>query len=257
MRDVTESRPGYNVSFPRQKRTKYATLTTRAMFLPTAPSPIIRTYIAYASESGTALKYANKIHALLMDRFNTSRPGYKMFASQVVNVEALLWIDAAELILFVASTTGEGDPPRNGRRFYDNCLLFRFFDHVPFHNVYFATLGLGSKLYKDNFCAFGVNMDKMAGDLGGTRILPVAKFDTGTEDIFSDWVEELIPRVDRICRSLPVPHVFVNTTAPPGATEKDILGEINKMVGQAGATIKMVTRKSSEVSAPNEDHSYE
>lgn len=194
-----------------------------------------------------------------MERFNTSRPGYKMFSSQVVNVEALLWIEAAELILFVVSTTGEGDPPRNGRRFYDNCLLFRYFDHAPFRNVYFATLGLGSKLYKDNYCAFGMNMDKMAGDLGGTRILPVTKCDTtGTDGTFSGWVEEVIPRVDRICRSIPVVHVFDNSTGPPGATEKDILGEINAMVQKAGVTAQIVTRKTSdEVSEPNEDHSYE
>lgn len=233
-----------NSSLPwrREKRIKYVTLTTKSFTSPTPPSPIIRTYIAYASESGTAQALANRLNDILMQRFNTSRPGYKMFASQVVNVEKLLWVDAAELLLFLVSTTGEGDPPRNGRRFYDNCLLFRYFDHIPFDNVHFAVLGLGSRLYKQNFCAFGVNMDRMAGDLGGTRILPVVKYDTGAgEGDFYQWVEQLLPCVEQICRGHRLPHVVDNSTVPPGVTEKDIMGEFNQRAEQAGVTIQVVT----------------
>ncbi|XP_017305296.1 uncharacterized protein LOC103524935 isoform X2 [Diaphorina citri] len=227
------------VIYQRQKRTKYVTLTTRSRFTPTTPSPIIRTYIAHASESGTAEKYAHRLHDILMTKFNTSRrPGRKLFSSQVVNVEALLWIDAAELVLFVASTTGEGDPPRNARRYYDNCLLFRYFDHLPYHNVYYAVLGLGSKLYKSNFCAFGVNLDKMTGDLGGTRILPVEKADTlDLEETFTRWVGAVVPHVDRICRGLPVQHVVDNSTAPPGVTEKNIMEQMNRMAATAGVSL--------------------
>ncbi|KAL1459496.1 hypothetical protein WDU94_011471 [Cyamophila willieti] len=179
-----------------------------------------------------------------MEKFNTSRPGYKMFASKVVNVEELLWIDAAELILFVASTTGEGDPPRNGRRFYDNCLMFRYFDHVPFQNVHFAVLGLGSRLYKQNFCAFGINLDKMAGDLGGTRMLPVAKCDTVVmEDTYNNWVDEIMPRVDVICKGGSIPHVIYNSTVPPGpgVTERDIIREIHNLAAQAGVTLQVLS----------------
>ncbi|KAI5732624.1 hypothetical protein M8J76_002423 [Diaphorina citri] len=234
------------VIYQRQKRTKYVTLTTRSRFTPTTPSPIIRTYIAHASESGTAEKYAHRLHDILMTKFNTSRrPGRKLFSSQVVNVEALLWIDAAELVLFVASTTGEGDPPRNARRYYDNCLLFRYFDHLPYHNVYYAVLGLGSKLYKSNFCAFGVNLDKMTGDLGGTRILPVEKADTlDLEETFTRWVGAVVPHVDRICRSLPVQHVVDNSTAPPGVTEKNIMEQMNRMAATAGVSLVLTLRKS-------------
>lgn len=216
----------------RTKRTKYQTLTTRSMTVLTTPSPYIRTRIVYASESGTAQRYANKLNQILGERFNHTQYGSKVFRSQVMDGTTFLFLDEeSEIVLFVVSTTGEGEPPRNARRYFDNCVLFHYFDHKPFEYIHYAVFGVGSKLYKDNFCAFGVQIDKMSEDLGGTRILPVEKCDTfELEKTFPVWVNKVIPKVEKICQGYDIRHVTYANESTIEYSTPNIMRTLNDMV---------------------------
>ena len=55
-------------------------------------------------------------------------------------------------------------------------------------NVRFSVFALGSSAYP-NFCAFGLFLDNILGDLGGERIHPLGKGDElgGQEESFLTW----------------------------------------------------------------------
>ncbi|SQK77461.1 flavodoxin domain-containing protein [Tatumella ptyseos] len=80
---------------------------------------------------------------------------------------------AAEYVLLVASTFGDGDPPDNGSAFWQVLAS----ESAPrLESLHFSVLALGDSSY-DQFCGFGRSLDERLSALGATRLLPHAECD--------------------------------------------------------------------------------
>lgn len=99
--------------------------------------------IAYASETGTARQLAQQTRKrLLKQGFSSAITELNRLGDAVLPGRALL---------VVASTTGQGDPPRSGDRWPQSQEIRRY------HDMPYAVLALGDRSYPQ-FCAFGLSI---------------------------------------------------------------------------------------------------
>ncbi|GAB6030176.1 hypothetical protein CHUAL_005852 [Chamberlinius hualienensis] len=182
----------------------------------------IKATILYATETGKSEGYAT----LLGELFNHSFNAQVMCMSDydVMNLEH------ETLVLVVASTFGNGDPPENGEEFVKHLYAMKSnglsekektrskskaykklsssnelkrsqsrdsADHLslgdfgPLGNVRFGLFALGSSAYP-NFCAFGRYVDSLIEELGGERLLDLECGDElcGQEQTFKHWARK-------------------------------------------------------------------
>ena len=103
-------------------------------------------------------------------------------------------------VIFISSTTGNGDAPENASRFARYIKRKQTAETMPFSKVAFATLGLGDTNY-DQFCATGRAIDKRVGELGGVHAKQLACADeaTGLEDVVEPWVDSVFADMVKAC----------------------------------------------------------
>lgn len=176
----------------------------------------VRVTILYATETGRAQTLAQKLCTVFSTTFNPKVQ--RMDEYDIANLEH------ETLLLVVASTFGNGDPPENGETFADLLIAMThpdsptsqsrsykarfnslseddfeaFQDSVsesagqlrtgPLASVRFGVFGLGSRAYP-HFCAFARAVDTRLQELGGERLVPLGEGDElcGQEDLFRDW----------------------------------------------------------------------
>lgn len=200
-------------------------------------------YVLYGSATGNAEGIAKDLTADLNDNKATRLPApfQKAVCWELNQFKKCLkeWAVAPSNgqkhgALLISSTTGNGDSPENAGRFT------RFVKKQnkdasqpkPFEHVAFAVLALGDTNY-DQFCATGVLIDKMVGNLGGTRAKPLVCADEGTgllEETVDPWMESVVGDVAKACLT--------------SVTAEEEKGETN--AEQAGET----TAASAESTAP-------
>ncbi|XP_058078342.1 NADPH-dependent diflavin oxidoreductase 1-like isoform X4 [Magnolia sinica] len=145
-----------------------------------------RLLILYASQTGNALDAAERVgreaerrgcHAsvLSMDEFDSSRLPYE------------------DTIIFVVSTTGQGDTPETMKVFW-RFLLQRNLSRQWLEGVHYAVFGLGDSGYqKYNFAA--KKLDKRLVDLGASPIIERGLGDdqhpSGYEGALDPWLSSL------------------------------------------------------------------
>lgn len=176
-----------------------------------SPSPL---YILYGSATGNAEHIAkdleSKYNALLSSsKENCYFPSVICCEMDQYKKKCLSrWEDDEGLdsstgqkhgVLFISSTTGNGDPPENASRFVR--LLKRKSTEQIFRHVAYAVLGLGDTNY-DQFCETGKVIDKKVKELGGTRAQDVACADEGTglEQVVDPWVQNIFMVLSKRCR---------------------------------------------------------
>ncbi|XP_071692844.1 NADPH-dependent diflavin oxidoreductase 1-like [Rutidosis leptorrhynchoides] len=142
--------------------------------------------ILYATETGNALDAAERlgreaekrsclVRILSLDEFDPSSLPYEKF------------------VIFVVSTTGQGDTPNPMKAFW-TFLLQRSLSRQWLENTHYAVFGLGDSGYqKYNFAA--KKLDKRLADLGGTSIVDKGLGDdqhpSGYEGALDPWMSSL------------------------------------------------------------------
>ena len=140
-----------------------------------------RWLVAYASQSGTALQLAKQSAAQLR------------FAGLNVALTELDQLTDRRLLqyqkaLFVVSTYGEGEPPDNAIRFYQQAQRWQH----SLKQLEFAVLALGDRSYQQ-FCAFGHWLHNWLQQHSAAAILPLQELDSAQQDTpaLSQWQQLL------------------------------------------------------------------
>jgi len=108
-----------------------------------------------------------------------------------VRLRALGQVDGALLAasgsaLFVASTTGEGDPPDPALPFLRDVLDAR----TPLHGLRYAVLALGDRSYR-HYCGFGHRLDQRLRQAGATPLFDLVEVDNGDNGALRHWQHHL------------------------------------------------------------------
>jgi sulfite reductase (NADPH) flavoprotein alpha-component len=99
---------------------------------------------------------------------------------------------AAENLLIVASTWGEGDPPQRAVDFYEGLMAE---DAPRFEKTRFAVLALGDRAYAQ-FCEIGRKIDERLAALGGARVTDRIECDLDFETPASGWIDSTLERLN-------------------------------------------------------------
>ena len=109
-------------------------------------------------------------------------------------------------IIFISSTYGDGEPPDNGRGFWD----FLSEDSAPrLQHLRYAVCGLGDSSY-DQFCQHGKNLDARLAALGAERLAGRLDCDADHAPEFGPWLKLIIKRLNGVAEphppAAPAPH---------------------------------------------------
>lgn len=135
--------------------------------------------VAWASQTGFAQVLAERSAAMLRDGGVTVR---------VLPLEA---VDPAVLAharraLFLASTTGEGDPPDHALAFLRRTLS----QALPLGSLEYALLALGDRGY-EHFCGFGRQLDEWLRANGARALFDRVEVDNADEAALRHWQYEV------------------------------------------------------------------
>lgn len=137
------------------------------------------TLVAYASQTGYAQQLAERTAAALRE------------AGLPVVLRAIDCLDSAALAnahtaLFVASTTGEGDPPDHAIGFVRTVMA----KPAALQALRYAVLALGDRQY-DAFCGFGHQLDSWLRQHGAQPLFDIVEVDNADESALRHWQHHL------------------------------------------------------------------
>ena len=141
---------------------------------------MVKVNILWASMFGTAEDVANDVHEKVKDK------GVEIHEMNDVSMEDF---QAMENVVFVSSSTGQGDVPTNGETFFDELAKAE----LDLSKTKYAVCALGDSSHK-NFCGAGVKLDTRMEELGATRIADMHKCD-GDDEGAREYSEESIAKL--------------------------------------------------------------
>lgn len=149
--------------------------------------------ILYGSETGTAQDLAEHI-------WRESKIFYFKGTVLPMDTYEIGNLIHEKLVIFVCSTTGQGDEPENMKNFW-KFLLRRNLPSDSLNEVQFGVLGLGDSSYtKFNFVAKRLN--KRLLQLGGSSLINVGlcddQHDLGGSAVFNPWIFNLFEKLGEI-----------------------------------------------------------
>ncbi|UMB67529.1 bifunctional nitrate reductase/sulfite reductase flavoprotein subunit alpha [Mycobacterium paraterrae] len=153
--------------------------------------------VVWASQTGTAEEFATSC----VERLNGA--GIK---TRLRGAEEVAVADLNGTVLFVVSTTGDGDPPDNGIALWDALAAAEpgDLDHLAF-----SVLGFGDSSYAD-FCGFARKLDARLEHLGAQRFSERALCEPDYETTAQAWTERIIAALTNRASEPDKPH----TSAP-------------------------------------------
>ncbi|KAG0053792.1 hypothetical protein BGZ83_000427 [Gryganskiella cystojenkinii] len=153
--------------------------------------------VFFASQTGNAESISRNIHEQAIER------GFKS-SHYVLNDHAKVDWEKEECLVFVVSTTGDGDPPDNSTKFWRH---LRKLKGVGLTKAKYAILGLGDTNY-DNFCQTAKRLDTRLQELGATSFYARGLADdaTGLEETVDPWIKNLWPALAHQVISSPKIH---------------------------------------------------
>jgi NADPH-dependent sulfite reductase flavoprotein alpha-component len=130
--------------------------------------------VVWASQTGTAEEFATAS----VNQLNDAGIAVRLRGAEEVAVA-----DLTGTLLFVVSTTGDGDPPDNGIALWDTLAAAEPGD---LDNLRFSVLGFGDSSYTD-FCGFARKLDARLEYLGAQRIVDHALCEPDFEATAQAW----------------------------------------------------------------------
>jgi sulfite reductase (NADPH) flavoprotein alpha-component len=170
--------------------------------LQTIQSVTIKPTIIYGTETGNSKKLASQLQALLKKN---------KIQSKVVDAfqYPLDKIDKEEFLIVIMSTQGEGDPPQNAIKFYDNLSN----SSVDLSKTKYTVLGLGDSSYP-LFCKAGEVIDEQLERLGAKRAVQLQKADVDFTEVADHWFNEILKTLqDQGIASVTAKKVTIETTS--------------------------------------------
>mgnify|MGYP000193232711 CR=1 FL=1 len=153
--------------------------------------------VLWASQTGTAEEFATALAARIT--------GARL---QVLDDTSLDEIAAADQVLIVTSTFGDGGPPDNGADFWARLNA----DAPSLAGVRYAVLGIGDRAY-ENFCGYAKSLDRRFGELGATAVLDRSDCEAYDDEPLARWSDAAVELV----KTTPTSAVVAPTAPPPVA----------------------------------------
>ncbi|WP_395311811.1 bifunctional nitrate reductase/sulfite reductase flavoprotein subunit alpha [Mycobacterium sp. AMU20-3851] len=138
--------------------------------------------VLWASQTGNAEEFAARLAGRL--------PGSRLVTMNEATLED---VAAADQVVFVTSTFGDGGPPDNGAEFWQRLAAP---DAPTLDGVRYAVLGIGDKAY-DNFCGHAKSLDARLTDLGASRTLDRVDCEIYDEAPMAAWADQLVAGLGR------------------------------------------------------------
>lgn len=144
--------------------------------------------IAFATETGTARSLAKQ----------TKKRIQKAGASAaIIELQQLACSSVpAKALLVIASTTGNGDPPKSAMNWLaDDSVL------LPYQKKRFAVLALGDRSYP-RFCQFGYDITLELQNAGAAPLFDMQLVSNADENSIEYW-HQLVENADKALKELP------------------------------------------------------
>lgn len=140
----------------------------------------VKPTIIYGTETGNSKKLATQLQTVLKKNKIQS----KVIDAFQYPVEKL---EKEDFMIVIMSTQGEGDPPQNAVKFFDNISN----SSANLSKTRFAVLGLGDSSYP-LFCKAGEAIDEQLARLGAQRAVPFQKADVDFTPVAEKWFAEIL-----------------------------------------------------------------
>ncbi len=136
------------------------------------------TILLVGSEGGSTWGFAATLHAAL------TQIGHKVHAAPMSQFAPDRYGRSGRVII-LAATYGEGAAPASAKGFLDRLAALPKAPHMPL-----AVLGFGDRKFPE-FCAFALDVTRMAADKGWAQMFPVAMIDRESPQEFARWGRDL------------------------------------------------------------------
>lgn len=141
----------------------------------------------------------------------------------------------AQYVLLMTSTFGDGDPPDNGREFWD---ALQGGGVARLDGVRFAVLAFGDRNY-DQFCGHGRRLDARLSELGALRLHTRVDCDVEFQDDANHWLDRVVARIkeeDAALHAVPADGMMPSGALPTKAHPAPSKLVANLRLNQPGAS---------------------
>lgn len=154
--------------------------------------------IAYASQTGIGEALARQTMKLLQ----SSGQAADVWSIEKLTHQAML---SSRRVLFVASTTGDGDPPDHAIPFARQTMLMS----ADLNGLTYGVLALGDRRY-EQFCAFGRQIDQWLRSQNATPLFDTIEVDNVDQSSLEHWqtqLQRLVSTEDRPVERITIPEM--------------------------------------------------